>query len=195
MNWKSESHWFALMVKGEAGAKAAADDLREAGYETFAPMQIEREPETRKTVLARLPKRFRKMATRDVERPMFPGYLFVRLVLEEDGFVDLETAKGAIGFVRFDDAPARVPDWCVDRLMGTGPEVVVAEELRFVDWLRNSVARGKHPAVRVTDGPFLGFPAIVERMSARDRVLVLVKLFGQDTPLDLDVMQVELLHA
>jgi transcription antitermination factor NusG len=106
--------------------------------------------------------------------PMFPGYVFCQPGPEQLGAVT--SCCGVVRLVNFGDGPARV-----------GPEVVAylrsragADGVIEID----SVVAGRE--VTITDGPLRGLAAIVERrLSARQRVLVLLDLLQRQTRVEL----------
>lgn len=112
---------------------------------------------------------------------LFPGYLFVRT--GHGAWRFLEGTYGVIEVLKSGERPAVLrPDEMghIRRLEidGTGlvrlPNVFERDEL-----------------VRVQDGPFIGYTGLVEGMSARDRVRVLLGVMGRETPVELHISQLE----
>ena len=119
-------------------------------------------------------------------RPFFPGYLFVRLDLEEEGQNALRWAPGTRGLVRFGDVPAVVPENFIHEL-----------RKRIIEL--NKIARHKRSPfspgdkVRITSGPFSGYQAIFdEDLQDEQRVQVLLQFLSDQThrmKLDRDVIE------
>lgn len=120
---------------------------------------------------------------RTTTRKFFPGYMFVQMVLEDRTFHLVKNTPKITGF-----------------LGGTKPTPVPEREITGV---QSNVTEGKRPtkakvvyevgeSVRVTDGPFANFSATVEEVKPeKQKVKVLVSIFGRATPVELDFNQVE----
>ena len=121
---------------------------------------------------------------RTTTRKFFPGYMFVQMVLDDRTFHLVKNTPKITGF-----------------LGGTKPTPVPEREITGV---QSSVTEGKSPrakakvvfevgdTVRVIEGPFANFSATVEEVKAeKQKVKVLVSIFGRATPVELDFNQVE----
>lgn len=101
------------------------------------------------------------------ERPFFPGYMFVRIDLADEGDNRLRWIPGTRGLVRFGERPALVP------------EIFVTELRRRVQEFEEAQQDGKElqkgDRVRIIKGPFAGYEAIFDaHLSGKDRVQVLL---------------------
>ena len=121
------------------------------------------------------------------ERNMLPGYVLVECNLTDDCYPLLRNIPNVLGFVTDSKSSMKakpVSQEEVNRLVGTLDEVgmdAVMDEIFLV---------GEH--VKVTDGPFSGFDAVIEEINNEKKKLkVMVKIFGRKTPLELGFMQVE----
>jgi len=119
-------------------------------------------------------------------QPYFPGYVFVRLDLNEVRLSSLDWLPGATGFVCFDRQPAEVPD----RLVRTIRRRVDEIRARDSQWLGN--LKPGTPVV-IRDGPFAGYEAIFDgRASGNERVRVLLTLLQKrQLPLDMAAAQIQ----
>lgn len=120
---------------------------------------------------------------RTTTRKFFPGYMFVQMVMDDRTFHLVKNTPKITGF-----------------LGGTKPTPVPEREITGV---QSSVTEGKRPqkvkvvfevgdTVRVTDGPFANFSATIEEVKPeKQKVKVLVSIFGRATPVELDFNQVE----
>lgn len=105
-------------------------------------------------------------------KPYFPGYMFVRLDLEQATMSAMQWLPGAAGLVMFDGAPPVVPDSLIASLRRHVDEVNVTDKNLF-DGLKSG------DDVVVQAGPFAGYEAIFDaRISGRERVRVLLKMLG-----------------
>jgi transcriptional antiterminator RfaH len=106
--------------------------------------------------------------------PMFPGYVFVRAAAEH--FHRVSRTPGVRGFVAFAGEPACLDDSVVEFLRSR-------EQADGVIRIEPAV-RGR--SVEITDGPLRGLVAVVERrLTARQRVLVLLEILQRTTPVEL----------
>ncbi len=113
-----------------------------------------------------------------VERKTYPGYVFVKMILTDESWHLVRNVRGATGFVGSD-----------------GKAVPLTEQEIFdIGVERHEVAEGFKVGdnVKVVDGPLDGFIGTVEEVdAAKERVRVIVSMFGRETPVDLDYYQVE----
>jgi transcription antitermination factor NusG len=117
----------------------------------------------------------------------FPGYLFVRVDLEQVGLSVLQWMPGSIGLVNFDGEPAYVPDALLQAIRQRVEKINLAgagllEKLKLGD------------AVVIKGGPFAGHEAIFDtRLPGNERVRVLLELLrGQKIRLELPAGQIGL---
>jgi transcriptional antiterminator NusG len=125
---------------------------------------------------------------RIVERKIFPGYVLVRMLLNDDTWSVVRNTPGVSGFVgtggesgdRVRPTPLRQDD--VDRILRR----MEAEE----PTIRVSFRNGQN--VRIVDGPFTDFHGVVDAIDMeRGKVRLMVNFFGRETPVELDFLQVE----
>lgn len=99
-------------------------------------------------------------------RPYFPGYLFVRLDLQDRGKNALRWTPGTRGLVRFGSEPAMVPDALISELR---ERVAEANEMRDDPELQSG------DRVRITGGPFEGYEGLFDTyLSGHDRAQILL---------------------
>ena len=120
-------------------------------------------------------------------RPYFPGYLFVRVDIEEVGMSTFQWMPHSFGLVNFGGEPAIVPENLIHSLRKRVDEINAAGGELF---------DGLHPGevVIISDGPFKGYEAIFyARVAGSERVRVLLELLGnqRQVPLELDAGKIE----
>lgn len=120
-------------------------------------------------------------------KPYFPGYLFVRVDIEEAGLSVFKWLPHAVGLVNFGGEPAIVPD----NLINT-----IRKRLEEVNAAGGELFEGLKPGevVLISDGPFKGYEAIFDaRLPGSERVRVLLELLGsqRQVPVELDSGQIE----
>jgi len=121
------------------------------------------------------------------QRNFFPGYLMVEAALVGEVVHIIKSITGVIGFLGAtkggDPVPLRMNE--VNRILGKVDELTEADEL-----MSNPFILGE--SVKVVDGPFNGFNGSIEKINEeKHKLLVMVKIFGRKTPLELNFMQVE----
>lgn len=118
------------------------------------------------------------------EKVALPGYLFVECEMVGDTAHDLRFMPNCLGFLGGLDDPTPVRQSDINRMVGAAEETELIEEID-IPYVVNET-------VKVTDGPFSGFSGIIEEVNNEKRSLkVIVKIFGRNTPLELNFTQVE----
>jgi transcriptional antiterminator NusG len=118
---------------------------------------------------------------RTIEERLFPGYVLVEMIVTEDSWYVVRNTPNVTGFVGSGTTPTPVSQEEVDRLLKRMGE----EEPKY----KIDVAEGD--AVKITDGPFKDFEGkIAEVNEAKGTIKVLVNVFGRETPVELDFLQV-----
>ena len=122
------------------------------------------------------------------EQPFFPGYLFIRVDLEQIPVSELRRIPGATGIVCLGGEPATVGDALIQTIQRQIENITEsnnkgADRFRSGDW------------VVINDGPFADYKAMFDcRLSGQARVRVLLELLqGQKMPLELSATQLQLL--
>ncbi len=119
---------------------------------------------------------------RTVERRIFPGYLLVQMILDDESWYVVRDTPGIIGFVGMGERPTPLRPTEVSSIM----ERMEAEAPK----IKVSFEPGEK--VRIIDGPFDGFIGMVDEIDMeRATVHVMVSFFGRETPVELDFLQVE----
>ena len=112
------------------------------------------------------------------ERKVFPGYVLVKMILTDESWHLVRNVRGATGFVGSEGKAIPLTEQEIYDLGVEHKEIVVG------------FAVGD--TVKVTDGPLEGFLGTVDELDAeRETVRVIVSMFGRETPVDLELDQVE----
>lgn len=118
----------------------------------------------------------------NVERKILPSYVMVQMRMTDQSWNVVRNTPGVTGFVGSGNTPVSLPDNEADRIL----QQMSAE----APVLKVGFRQGQ--SVRVIDGPFLDFMGIVESINnEKGKVRVLLTLFGRETPVELDFLQVE----
>ena len=115
---------------------------------------------------------------KEVERKVFPGYVLIKMVMTDDTWHLIRNIRGVTGFVGSANKAIPLSEEEVLALGMEKHEIVVRYNV------------GDH--VRIMDGPLASFTGVVEEIEPeKNRVSVMVSMFGRETPVDLELDQVE----
>lgn len=119
------------------------------------------------------------------ERKFFPGYVLVRMEMEDETWHLVKDVPKVLGFIGGTaDRPAPISDKEADAILQRVQD--------GVEKPRPKVLFDVGEVVRVSDGPFNDFNGVVEEVNfEKNRLLVAVQIFGRSTPVELDFSQVE----
>ena len=117
-------------------------------------------------------------------RKIFPGYILVRMELNDETWHIVKAIPKITGFIGGNKTPSVVPDEEVARITKQISEGTLKPKPK--------VSFDKGESVRVVDGPFTNFNGVVDEVKPeKGKIKVLVSIFGRSTPVELDFMQVE----
>lgn len=119
---------------------------------------------------------------RTVVKKILPGYLIIQMNMNDQSWSMVRNTPGVTGFVGSGSKPTPLREEEVDRIL----KQMAAEAPKV------KVGFRKGQGVRVADGPFIDFVGVVDDInSERGKIKVLLSLFGRETPVELDFLQVE----
>lgn len=116
------------------------------------------------------------------DKKVFPGYILVNMVMSEEAFKLIKSTTGVTGFVQSGNKPVPLEDYEVQRIM---TNLEASQEAPKVAW-------NKGENVRVVEGPFSDFTGKIEEVVLeKEKLKVLINIFGRDTSVEMDFNQVE----
>ena len=119
---------------------------------------------------------------RIVERRVFPGYILVEMVMDEDSWYVVRNTPGVTGFVGMGNKPTPLEPEEVERIM----KRIEEEEPK----IRSDFRVGQR--VRITEGPFSDFHGVIEEVyTEKGKARVRVSFFNRETPVEVDLLQLE----
>ncbi len=119
---------------------------------------------------------------RTVTKKILPGYVLVQMRMSDRSWDVVRNTPGVTGFVSSGNKPVPLQEDEVDQIM----KQMTAEAPKVKVGFR----RGQ--SVRVVDGPFIDFVGVVDDISSSTgKIKVLLSIFGRETPVELDSLQVE----
>jgi transcription termination/antitermination protein NusG len=117
-----------------------------------------------------------------VEKKIFQGYVLVEMKLSEDAWFIIRNTPGVTGFVGSGADPTPVPERDIIRIK---KRMGVVDPKHHIDFSVGEV-------VNIIDGPFKGFDGAINEIDpTKGKIKVLVSMFGRDTPVELDALQVK----
>ena len=112
------------------------------------------------------------------DRKVFPGYVLVKMIMTDEAWYIIKNIRGVTGFVG----------------SGTKPTPLTEEEVRQLGVEKHEivVSYAEGDTVKVTDGPLASFIGVVDMLDVeKNKVRVIVSMFGRETPVELELDQVE----
>ncbi|HUD08173.1 MAG TPA: transcription termination/antitermination protein NusG [Candidatus Saccharimonadales bacterium] len=117
-----------------------------------------------------------------VEKRIFQGYVLVQMKMSEDAWYIVRNTPSVTGFVGSGSEPTPVENDEIEKIM---KRMGRAEPKHKIDYTLGEI-------VNITDGPFKGFDGSVNEIdAAKGKLKVLVNMFGRETPVELDSLQVK----
>lgn len=119
---------------------------------------------------------------REIQRKIFPGYILIDMVLDDSTWYLVKSTTGVTGFVSSGNKPVPLQEKEIANILAAveGPR-----QKPKVLWEMNQV-------IRVTTGPFADFTGMIQEVNIqKEKVKVLISIFGRDTPVELDFTQIE----
>ena len=207
----------AVAVEQAADAETAESEAAETeAAETEAPAEVERDPRTawyvihtysgyenkvRDDILRRVKSmnmvdkifqvlvpteeelEFKDGKKKTVQRRVYPGYVFVEMIMSDDSWYVVRNTRGVTGFVSPGQKPVPLPEDEVKRI-----KQIMGMEAPTRVKLHLDIGQ----QIRVTHGPFQDFHGVVDEVTPdKEKVRVLISIFGRETPVELDFGQVE----
>ena len=115
---------------------------------------------------------------KEVERKVFPGYVLVKMVMTDECWHIVRNIRGVTGFLGSGNKPIPLSESDIAALGVEKREIVVGYEVG--------------DSVKITDGALESFLGTVEEIDLdRSKVRVVVSMFGRETPVELELDQVE----
>jgi transcriptional antiterminator NusG len=119
---------------------------------------------------------------RHVQKRIFPGYILVKMTMTEESWFAVRNTPGVIGFIGSANVPSALPAKDV--------EAIMSRMRQDAPKLRIDFAVGEN--VRITAGPFNDFHGKIDEINPdKGKLKVLVNMFGRETPVELDLLQIE----
>jgi len=117
-----------------------------------------------------------------IKEKIFPGYMLVKMIVDDASWLAVRTTPGVTGFVGAGAKPTPLSEKEVANIQKFVSEPAKRFKARF--------STGE--AVKITDGPFSDFLGTISEMDEeKGKVKVLVSIFGRETPVELDFLQIQ----
>jgi transcriptional antiterminator NusG len=117
-----------------------------------------------------------------VQEKIFPGYVLIKMILDDESWLLVRTTPGVTAFIGAGNKPTPISEQEVQAIQA----FMKQEEPLY----KTSFSVGE--AIKITDGPFADFLGTIDSIDeARGKLKVLVSIFGRETPVELDFLQVK----
>ena len=117
----------------------------------------------------------------EVAEKIFPGYLLVRMILSDDSWLTVRTTPGITSFVGVSNKLTPLP----------ASEVKAIQKFMEMEAPKYKASFSQGEAVKIIEGPFVDFLGTIDSIDEeKGKVKVLVSIFGRETPVELDFLQV-----
>jgi transcriptional antiterminator NusG len=172
-----ERHWYVIhtysgyenKVKKNLEHRVAALDLTDHIFQIVVPTEKEVE--------------IKDGQRRTVERKVYPGYVLVEMVMSDESWYVVRNTPGVTSFVGMGNKPVPLEEAEAQKILHHMTEEEAPK-------LKTAFIPGM--SVRIKEGPFAEFEGTVESVQPdKERVRVLINIFGRETPTDFDFLQVE----
>lgn len=173
---EDEAHWYVIhtysgyenKVKQNLEARIESMDVADRIFEIIVPTQDEIE--------------IKGGQRHTVQRKVFPGYVLVRMKMDDESWYVVRNTPGVTSFVGMGQRPTPLDDSEVQSII----KGMTAEAPR----VKLTLSIGD--PVRIVDGPFADFRGTIDEINHdRGKIKVLVSFFGREVPVELDPLQVE----
>ena len=119
---------------------------------------------------------------REVERQVFPGYILIEMIMDEDSWYVVRNTPGVTSFVGMGNKPSPLSQTEVSHIMSR----IESDEPRV------KVSFDVGERVRIIEGPFAEFTGVVETLEPeKGKARVMVSFFNRETPVEVDFLQLE----
>ena len=172
----TERQWYAVhtysghenKVKTNIERRAESMNLKDKIFRMLVPTETEL--------------RTRGGKRQEVQRKVFPGYVLIEMILDDTTWYLVKSTTGVTGFVSSGNKPVPLQDKEVQAILDA---IEAPDRKPKVKWSKEDV-------VRVVAGPFTDFTGKIEEINLhKEKLKVLISIFGRDTPVELDFAQVE----
>ena len=117
-----------------------------------------------------------------IKEKIFPGYMLVKMILDDETWLAVRTTAGITGFVGAGNKPTALSEMEVKNIQKFVSSPAPRYKTKFVTG----------EAVKITDGPFSDFLGTIHEIDEeKGKVKVLVSIFGRETPVELDFLQIQ----
>ncbi len=152
------AEWYVLQTKAQQ-EDIARQNLSRQSFETFLPMVNVR--------------RHRRGHWSVASESLFPGYLFIRLDIEQQNTAPIRSTRGVVGLVKFGSRLQPIPSHFLQSLMD-------AQSSSKGDAIDTATIFSPGDAVELIDGPMGGLKGIFKARNSQERVIVLFNILGAE---------------
>jgi len=170
------AHWYVVHTYAGQEEKVAASLNQRIASEGLSNKIFEIMVPTQKKI------EIKEGRKQEGEERIFPGYILVKMILDDHSWLTVRSTTGVTGFVGVRNRPTPLPD----------DEVEIIKKFSELEAPKFKTAFSVGEAVKIIDGPFAEFLGTVNEIDEeKGKIKVLVSIFGRETPVELDFLQVK----
>jgi len=170
---KPQPTWFAVYTKPRQ-ERIALENLERQGFHCFLPMAIN--PYQRRS------------ASKQLIEPLFPRYLFLNAIPDQQSLGPVRSTRGVATLVRFGNELAQMPEQVIRAInQRCDPETGLVQ--------LDPVPVKPGDKVKVFDGPLAGLQGIFQQRKGENRALLLMKMLGTESTVEVDSMTLQYVGA
>lgn len=178
---QSKKEWYVIhtysgyedRVKTNLEHRIESMDIRDKIFQVVVPTEDEME--------------IKDGQRRTVAKKIFPGYIMVEMVMDEESWHVVRNTPGVTGIVSTQDDKGKIEPVPLDE---EEVKYILKQMESEIPRVRVGFSRGQ--SIRIIDGPFIDFVGVVDDLNEeKGKVKVMVSFFGRETPVELDFLQVE----
>jgi transcriptional antiterminator NusG len=118
----------------------------------------------------------------NIKEKIFPGYVLIKMILDDESWILVRTTQGVTAFIGAGNKPQPISE----------KEVQAIQKFMDMEEPLYKASFSVGEAVKIVDGPFADFLGTIDNIDeARGKLRVLVSIFGRETPVELDFLQVQ----
>ena len=173
-----QANWYVLHTYSGYENKVATDLMTMVENRHLQDLICDIKVPTETRIEEVFDKRGNKTGEKEVQSKLYPGYVFIKMVMNDNTWYIVRNTRGVTGFVG----------------SGSHPEALTESEVAQLGVEKHTVevSYAVGDSVRIIDGPLQDFVGTVDELDAdKNRVRVIVSMFGRETPVELELDQVE----
>jgi transcriptional antiterminator RfaH len=181
---QNQPTWFAVYTKPRQ-EKIALENLQRQGFHCFLPMAINPYQKNKKSVgAASAAKAAQRAAAVNKAEPLFPRYLFLNAITDQQSLAPVRSTRGVATLVRFGTKLVQIPETVIRTIENRQDKKTGLIQL-------DPVPVKPGDKVKVFDGPLAGLQGIFQERKGESRALLLMNLLGRESTIEVEALHLK----